>query len=152
MLGMRNRKFQNYFVNPRFQWTYIRHALVLAVIVLAVVFTSNYFFFAKFAAKGRELGLPPEHVFFQFISAQQADMLKLMSATGGVVFLMIVIQGIRSSHRIAGPLYRLDQDLQAMAKAGELKHVRFRKKDFFLEIPLAFNELVDVINKKDGSA
>jgi len=147
MFSMKNRKVANYFINPRFQFTFILSNLALALIVIAVLFVANQIFFQVFEQKGLSLGLPANHVFFKFLESQQATMQTIFLVTAVVVFLLIFIQGVRFSHRIAGPLYRLSQDMNAIAKSQTLRKIQFRKGDYFLELPEAFNQMVDGINE-----
>src|SRR5690606_12898419 len=101
--------------------------------------------FLVFEQKGRDLSLPPEHVFFKFIHAQKQEMLIIFAITSVIVVTLIVWHGVRFSHRIAGPLYRLNTDMRQMAKDGKVRNIRFRKGDYFLELPDAFNALLDKI-------
>jgi len=147
MLAMRKRKIANYLINPRFQGRFLLNMLSLALIVLVIIFAANSYFFHVFEQKGHSLGLPADHVFFKFITSQQETMLSIFLATGVVVVLLITIQGLRYSHKIAGPLYRLNQDMKSMATDGTLKTIKFRTGDYFPEIEQSFNQLITKIRE-----
>jgi hypothetical protein len=65
-------------------------------------------------------------------------------STALIVFSLLVIGGIFLSHRVAGPLYRLQIFLHQMAesKNQHLKELHFRKSDFFPELADAYNLVV----------
>jgi nitrogen fixation/metabolism regulation signal transduction histidine kinase len=46
------------------------------------------------------------------------------------------------SHRIAGPLYRLQRHLKAVAAGAEPGDVKFRRGDLYQELAEACNELM----------
>lgn len=145
---MRNRRIANFFINPRFQWSFIRQNLWLAIFVNVIVYGANFWFFEIFERKGLELGLPTDHVFFRFIVSQRQTMNQIFMAAALVVFLLIVVQGMRFSHRIAGPLYRLKQDMLAISATGKFRQIRFRKGDYFQELPEGFNQLENLFGKE----
>lgn len=139
---MRNRKFKNYFINPSFQWEFVRGMLMLSFVIVAIVYGANYYFFYLFAQKGSALGLAPNHVFFGFLASQKTTMNGIFVITAFIVVVLVVIRGIVFSHRIAGPLYRLNQDLIEMSRTGRLRRIKFRNGDYFLELPESFNAVV----------
>ncbi len=53
----------------------------------------------------------------------------------------MVYDSIKLTHKIAGPLYRLRQDLTKF-KAGQPVNVNFRSSDFLQDIPERVNELL----------
>jgi hypothetical protein len=53
------------------------------------------------------------------------------------------------SHRIAGPLYRINNLLKEMAQNSELQEFKVRKSDFFQEIPESLNQALRSFKKKD---
>jgi methyl-accepting chemotaxis protein len=50
--------------------------------------------------------------------------------------------GIRYSHRIAGPLYRLDSKMRRIAEGEAPSPVSFRRKDQFLQLADSFNAML----------
>ena len=61
---------------------------------------------------------------------------------------IIFILCIFITHRIAGPLFKLTNYLKGLDSATEIKPLRFRKGDYFQEIPEALNSLVDRVRAK----
>jgi hypothetical protein len=138
-----------YLINPDFQLKITGYFILLAVINIAVFYGCVYYFFDIFQSKGIEIGLPKNHVFFMFIEDQMTQMNSVFIIMAILTAVILLIAGVLISHRIAGPMYRLNQDLRMMAEKKELRSLRFRKKDFFQEIPDAFNMVVDSLNKRN---
>jgi hypothetical protein len=58
-----------------------------------------------------------------------------------VIGILAVVSGVLFSHRIAGPIYRLNQQMEKDAKLREVNLVSFRKGDFFPELAGSYNVL-----------
>ena len=54
-------------------------------------------------------------------------------------FVGLGLYGVILSHRIAGPLYRLNRHMLRVAKGDEMGEVSFRKGDFFIELSDSYN-------------
>lgn len=69
----------------------------------------------------------------------------IMCAVGMLPIFLIDL--VRLSHRIAGPLYRFTQSLQSMTAGEEVRRVRLRKGDLMDELEQSFNAYVDVYER-----
>lgn len=147
---MKNQR-KVYLINPKFQLRVTSYFIALAVVNILVFYGCVYYFFDIFHSKGIEIGLPKNHVFFMFIEDQVAQMNSVFIVVAILTVFLLLIAGVLISHRIAGPMYRLNNDLREMAKNQELKNLKFREKDFFQEIPEAFNLVVDSFDKGNKS-
>ena len=56
---------------------------------------------------------------------------------------LMVYQAIRHSHRVAGPVYRMTEDLKAIREGDHDKRIHLRKDDYLNELADAINELLD---------
>lgn len=52
------------------------------------------------------------------------------------------------SHRLAGPIYRLEKDLEDIAKGNFSLRIKFRKKDELKSIAEGINRILDEIEKR----
>jgi len=52
------------------------------------------------------------------------------------------------SHRLAGPVYRLEKDLQDIAKGNFSIRIKFRKKDELKSIAEGINRILDEMEKR----
>jgi hypothetical protein len=132
-----------FLVLPGFQLTFMAYILLFAVFGIAVLYASNYFYFARLISEGQELGLAPDHIYFEFI-AQQRYLLNLtFLSVSVIVFGGLFIAGLALSHKIAGPVYRIQMHLQDIREYGQpTGELKFRDRDFFPEVAELVNELV----------
>jgi predicted membrane-bound mannosyltransferase len=135
-------------INPEFQINFLSYTIGMAAVIIAIFYGANVYFFWRFAQKGREAGLPPDHIFFKFIAQQARTMDYIFLATALFAFAFLLIYGFYLSNRVAGALWRLETHIRQLISTGQYKQLRFRKKDYFHEIAEAINELVDHFQKK----
>ena len=145
-----HRKKRSILINPKFQWTLIGYAAFIAIVILISVYGLFSFGFHEFVQIGHQAGLPDDHVYFQFIKMQESTFLRVILAIAFFVGTILTIGGLAVSHKIAGPLYRLQKEFLNMASKPDpsLHKIKFREGDFFPEVPRAFNALVEKISAK----
>lgn len=147
---MENKGFSNrkvFLINPKFQLTFMAYMGGLAVATLVIFLGSIMYFFADWKDMGRALGLPADHVFFQFMAEQQAHMFKVFGFTSLGILLAVAGIGLWVSHRVAGPLYRLRKHMNAVAQGKKVGEVSFRKRDFFPELAEEYNHQYAYLKK-----
>ncbi len=144
------RKKRSILINPKFQWTLIGYAAFIATLIFLSVYGLFSFGFHEFVQIGHQAGLPDDHVYFQFIKMQETTFLRVILAIAFFVGTILTVGGLVVSHKIAGPLYRLQKELLNMAGKPDptLHKINFRDGDFFPEVPMAFNELVEKVTAK----
>src|ERR1700680_2170697 len=129
-----------FLTNPRFQLSFLGYTLGMAFVIIAVFYAANMYFFLKFIAKGKEIGLPPTHIFFKFIKEQQHTMDIIFVITAAFAFVFLFMFGFFLSNRVAGSLYRMQDHLRQMKDADVYKDLKFRKDDYFHEVADAIND------------
>jgi hypothetical protein len=84
------------------------------------------------------------------IEEQKSFMTKVFVIVAGSISVIASLWGLFYSHKIAGPLYRLNKYFEDAAVKGEPldKKVYFREDDFFQEVPESINKYIDGINEK----
>ena len=126
-----NRR-RNYFIDKRLQGIWALLNLVIAGIVgLLIGFEIIRSFYVEF---GWPLANKPFH------TADLIFIVKILVFTlvgGGFFWLLSAFAG----HRIAGPIFKLDQSLKEVTKGNYTLRINFRKKDFFQDIAHTFNEM-----------
>lgn len=103
--------------------------LVFAVIVAAI--------FLALRAAG---GTPRPEALLQILPALLINDLAIMA-------LMIVV-GIFTTHRVAGPIYRIESDIDRVLAGEKGVRVRLRRNDSFPDLAVKVNQLIERI---DGS-
>ena len=134
---------KNYLINPTFQLTIVGVFIGISIIVNLIYFFSMNISFEEFFSLGKQLGLPKESQFFKFITHQKDKFTNIFLVTSLLSSVVLIIFGILLSHKIAGPVYRITEDLKEMIKNKKTKEVHFRKGDFFIELTETFNNFLD---------
>jgi hypothetical protein len=141
-----------YLINPSFQLRFIGLMLLVAGFSIGILYASNLFFIWKFVEIGRSLALPPEHPFFRFISEQRQILHSVSLVTAALLGLLIAVSGVFLSHRIAGPIYRMQTHLERVAETRELRVLSFRKGDFFPEMAESINKALRAMGPVTGAS
>ena len=61
--------------------------------------------------------------------------------------MLLIFLGIRLSHHIAGPLYKLEQTLDKLAKGEKVKPLVFRKTDIIDSLAEKFNAIAERLDQ-----
>lgn len=64
-----------------------------------------------------------------------------------LVLSIILVDILITSNRFAGPLRRLQKQMQNVAKGGQATPLQLRKRDYYLELVKAWNSIVEELNK-----
>lgn len=126
---------RQYWINPPFQTRIVRAILLFVLVIVGET--------GLFAALVAYVLLNP--------AAVQGSMLTYMSialfAAAISVSAIFVWLGVRISHRICGPIYRVIKDLEAVRRGEKKGPIRLRKGDEFQELAAALNETFDVFKE-----
>ncbi len=146
---MNQRKVENFLVNPRFQIRIVGFFIILTTVLLVMQVAGLYLFFAKFKSILLAIGLEEQHAIFTLLHKQEVFLYTLNAVIGGAVFILMLGGGIVLSHRVAGPIKKLENTLNSIdpGQPETLKAFTLRKNDFFPEIATALNNLLKRIKK-----
>ncbi len=122
--------------------------IALTMFVLGTVFFMQNLFFERFFAIGSGIGLPEDHIFFRFISTQHDEWNMTFFGMALLIIFSLVGAGIILSHRIAGPLYRLEKHLEGLGEGKKLTALKFRKNDYFQDLAQSYNQHMEKIFQK----
>ena len=143
------KKRNRFLVQPAFQIKFMIYIICFAAFGIAVLYASNYFYFTRLITQGQELGLAPDHVYFEFIENQKNLLNITFFSVSAIVFGGLFIAGLALSHKIAGPVYRIQAYLQTLYRDGEPPgKLKFRDGDFFPEVAELVNGLVAHYEKR----
>jgi hypothetical protein len=144
-LIMREKKF---LINSDFQIQFIASFLLISIVSMSIIYLANDYFFHSYMQKGQALNLPPDHPFFLMIHEQKQFMTKVFIAVAASISGIACLWGLFYSHKIAGPLYRLQRYfIDAAMENSQLKNkIYFREDDFFQEVPESINRYIDSVN------
>jgi len=137
-------------INPRFQVMFMSYMVVMTAVAIGIFYGANVYFFNEFRQMGMALGLPGDHVFFQFLTEQRTRMNVIFGVGSLCAFGALSLSGLFLSHRVAGPLYRLNKHMKDVAAGRTLRDVKFRKKDFFPELADSYNDQLKLVRGGSG--
>jgi len=130
---------RNFLINKSFQ---LRFCLYTCSWIFALSLVFPYIIYNLFDFFLRYVMLDPMGPALGDITRLRQEMTWLLVAAESFFLVLTFAISIFISHRIAGPLYKLNMFF-AKAKNGELREeLYFRKSDHFQEIAGAFNEMM----------
>ncbi len=132
-----------YLINKDFQIKFIIYTATIALITIATFYGMLYFFFDELISLGVRSGFPAGHVYFRFIADNRNDMMNVYYPIAAIaVFVIIFVSGMFFSHKIAGPIYRMNTYLRSISLDTLTSPLSFRKKDFFQDLARSYNKRV----------
>jgi len=130
-----------YLINKDFQIRFIIYTAIIALITIVTFYGMVYFFFDELLQIGIKSGFPAGHIYFKFIADNKHDMMNVYFPIASItVFIIIIISGTFFSHKIAGPIYRMNTYLRSLSLETLTSPLSFRKKDFFQELAKSYNK------------
>lgn len=147
-LILREKKF---LINNDFQIQFMISLLLISICSMSVIYLANDYFFHSYMQKGEALNLPPDHPFFLMIHEQKKFMTNVFVVVALSISGIAGLWGLFYSHKIAGPLYRLQRYFtQAAVDSAPLKQkIYFRDDDFFQEVPESINKYIDSMGTRE---
>ncbi len=140
-------KGRTFLINPVFQKKFMGFIVGSVIISMAVMHGANWVFFNRFMDYGDKLNLPSNHPFYRLLLEQQEFMTIVFFISSIILSVVLCTFGLFFSHRIAGPIYRIQKVFNDATKEGhKVDEIHFRHDDFFQEIPIAMN---DYFKKQD---
>jgi len=132
-----------YVINKRFQLRFVVFMDLVAFGVIGVFYGASCFFYSDLQNLPEmmpHLSVTEHQAIIEILSQRQQQLSRVFAASSFIVLGTLTLLGVLYSHRIAGPLYRLTRQLEALAAGGEPQPLVFREGDFFQEIPEAYNK------------
>ena len=122
-------------IDGRFQYGIIAVALtiILAGVLLFAAGTTLYYLLAHAAGSAAR----PELILVILPPLLLNDL---------VIMLLFIVLGILATHRIAGPVYRIEIDVERVLAGEKGVRVRTRKRDAFPDLAERVNELIERID------
>ncbi|MFH0738867.1 MAG: methyl-accepting chemotaxis protein [Candidatus Omnitrophota bacterium] len=142
MPGPNRRK--RYFMKSGLQNRYLR--LILLAIVLPTFLFSLCLCYLIFYLMAEQLGIPESIAYNLTPVLSKIGIILLLGLP--VISILLLLWGLVISHRIAGPVYRLEQELDKISKGDFSLRIRFRKKDELASIAQGINKVLDKIGEK----
>jgi len=130
---------KRYFVKKKLQTKYI--VFVLLAMILPTLVCGGALYYLIWQTVADEIAIP-EAISTSLIPALNRVNTILVIAIP-LVFLIMLILSILISHKIAGPLFRLEKELKEIAKGDYSRKIKLRPNDELKEIADGINEILD---------
>jgi signal transduction histidine kinase len=134
----------NYFVKKNLQTKYL--LFVLFAMIVPTVICGAALYYTIWQAVAKEIALP-ESIAESLLPALHNVNVTLLIAIP-IIFTLMLILSVFTSHKIAGPIYRLEKELAEIAKGDYSRRIKLRANDDLHEIADGINKLLDGIQKK----
>lgn len=135
---MGKRKFRNFLINKNLQLRLtlkiVIPAFVLSILTGIIVFTSIWPLVTDLLSSG-------DITFLQTLTV-----ISLCLGSIGIICL-IAAWSIIVTHRIAGPIYRIEQDLKRVLQGENIDPIHLRRGDEFQELVKLLNQLIEGCNQ-----
>jgi hypothetical protein len=127
-------------VNPAFQFSFMKYILGIALGTVLIFYVAKVLFFRQLSSELGTLGFGPDHAIFGMVTNQSRRMDGILAAAAVIEALFLTWMGLRLSHRVAGPLLRLKNEMLRTAQGGEVTPLKFRDGDYFEDLAEAYNQ------------
>ncbi len=125
------------------QRRYLIHSVLMMTIPTALVALCLYVLI--FYLVSEQLAVPQT-----IINTLQPVLIKVNNIVGiglPIIFGVLFMWAVVISQRFAGPMYRLEKDLEKIAQGDHTLRIRFRKKDQLDSIAEKLNKVLDKLPK-----
>jgi methyl-accepting chemotaxis protein len=126
-------------INPQFQFRFMLYVvsfLLALSFIYPLVIDGLFDHFTRLLV---ERGMSSD---LQTIQSTRQDVFWLLIGVQGTFLLLASFVSFFISHRIAGPIYKLKQTMDAAREGAINRNLVFRKKDHFQEITESYNALM----------
>lgn len=142
-MQQRTWKRRNYFIKKDFQGKFIMR-FFLTIFIGAVIFTAILSLFSA-----HTITISYEDSYLRVERTPKALFLEIVRAYGAYIFILGVVVSTLSlflSHRIAGPLFRIEKSMDEVAKGNLAFHITLRRRDEAKELAEKVNAMVGVLS------
>jgi len=139
---------RKFLVNSSFQLQFLAFGISIGVLNIGVYSFFAYNYLRNFKNLGRMIDLPKNHLFYQFVREQSSQITTIFYYSGLTSLFLITVTSLYFSHRIAGPIYRLQKHLKGLSEGKVVSPLKFRKSDFFQQLANNFNQFIENIEQK----
>ncbi len=146
-MQQRTWRRRNYFVRKEFQGRFILR-FFLTILIGAVVFTAIFSLFSS-----HTITVTYEGSVLRIDRTPKALLVEILRTYGVYIFLLglgISIVSLFISHRIAGPLYRLEKSVEEITKGKLDFKITLRRKDELKELAASMNSMMRELSGRIG--
>lgn len=133
------------FANKRVQLKYL--VLLVISMIIPLLFGIGCLYYLIFNIMAEQLGIPEVIAYNLFPVVNKINAILAIGIPP--LFLLLIWWGTILSHRFAGPLTRLEKEINKITHSGDYSHrIHLRKNDDVKPVADAINKLLDSVQKK----
>ena len=133
------------FTNKRVQLKYLTLLMVSMAVPLLLAIGCLYYLIFNLVAE--QLGIPESIAYNLFPVVKKIN--TILAIALPPLFLLLIWWGTILSHRFAGPLQRLEREINKVAHTGDYSHrIHLRKHDDIKPVTDALNRLLESMHRK----
>ena len=142
--GLRFRRKQ-LLANKRVQLKYLM--LLIVSMAIPLLFAIGCLYYLIFTIMAEQLGIPESIAYNLFPVVKKINAVLAIGLPP--LFLLLIWWGTVLSHRIAGPLQRIERELGKITHSHDFSHrIHLRKSDDVKPVADAVNKLLDSLHRK----
>jgi methyl-accepting chemotaxis protein len=146
-MGQPQRKLKNIIINPGFQ---IRYIFWLTFGGLSLVLI-NFLVFYIYTRENYNLLVDMLEMTDEARNLLYGELHRVMVTLiifSAIFLIFVALWGMKLSHRVAGPLYKLKKTFDEISSGQTTLRVYFRAKDEFRDVAESCNKMLDKFNPK----
>jgi signal transduction histidine kinase len=145
---MRAKFFRTkYFTGSRIQIKYL--SLLLVSMIVPSILVGCCLYYLIFTLVAEQIGIPEYIAYNVFPVVNKINVMLIIGIPP--LFLLFILWGVILSHRFAGPLERLEKELEEISEDKRHEHrIVLRKNDDIRPIADAINKLLDRMEGRKG--
>lgn len=134
-----------YLTGSRIQLRYL--ALLMVSMLIPSIFVGTCLYYLIFTIMAEQIGIPEYIAYTLSPVIQKINFILIIGVPP--LFLILIFWGIILSHRFAGPMERLERELNRIAEHADFKHrLKLRQHDDMTPIVEAMNKVIDALEEK----
>jgi len=141
---MKKRKRKQYIINPPVQFKLTLLILLSVIIPTILTFLMLFFLIQNILLEAQMNNQMVYHALL-FMSHKVYCILFIGFV---LVTILLILWSTIFIHRIVGPLYRLEKELDKMIEGKPITKIRFRKNDKLTNLADKLNTLIEILQKK----
>jgi hypothetical protein len=143
---------KRFLIYPRFQLSLLGMNVVVTATIFAFVILQARKSYSHLKQLGLDVGLPAGDLYFRFLDLQAGTLFSNIAIAMALGLLVSLGAMLYLSHRVAGPITRLHGHFDQILEHPQLESdLKFRKGDFFSELPQKINAAMKAIRKEQRS-
>ena len=139
------KRRKQYFIKKRLQFKYL--LFVFSAMLLPTLVCGTALYYLIWQTVAAEVAVPEAIAESLIPALEKVNMILLITLP--IIFVVMLLLAIIISHRIAGPIYRIEKELAEISKGDYSRRIKLRSRDELQEIAEGVNSLLDVLKKNE---